>query len=181
LTAGFRWTATPMRPKRQNRHPPSSASQSSLPSPLPHQSSSDNALLSSVTSQAISHHTTCPLSFHFFRPASVLHQPPIASVLQIRIGDAGDCRPLENGSDAGMCSSTAMPWTAWSLTAARTTAKWLVKGPMSSRDYAETVGHIPTGTCSVQKARSRRLIAVSAGQHLCGAPAGIEPATSSLP
>src|SRR5829696_3156316 len=54
-----------MRPKRQNRHPPSLASQSSLPSPLPNQSNSDNALPSSVTLQAISHHPTCPLSYHF--------------------------------------------------------------------------------------------------------------------
>jgi hypothetical protein len=31
---------------------------------------------------------------------------------------------------------------------------------MNSRDYAETVGHILTGTCSVQRARTRRLIAI---------------------
>jgi hypothetical protein len=108
----------------------------------------------------------CPVSSVDIRASG----RPVSVRFRVRIGDVGDSRPLENGSDAGMCSSTAMPWTAWPLTAARTTAKRLVKGPMSSRDYAETVGHIPTGTCSVQKARSRRLIAVSAGQRLCGAP-----------
>jgi hypothetical protein len=102
----------------------------------------------------------CPDAGHAFLTCPVLGQRPASSVhacevhatgvqcpvwtsgrpvsvrFRVRIGDVGDSRPLENGSDAGMCSSTAMPWTAWPLTAARTTAKRLVKGPMSSRDYA---------------------------------------------
>jgi hypothetical protein len=41
---------------------------------------------------------------------------------------------------------------------------------MSSQDEVGTVGRIPTATCSMREARSRRLIAVAAGQSLCGAP-----------
>jgi hypothetical protein len=44
------------------------------------------------------------------------------------------------------------------------------QGAMSKRDEVGIVGHIRAATCSVQQARGRRLIGVSAGQSLCGAP-----------
>ena len=51
-------------------------------------------------------------------------------------------------SRPGMCSSTAMPIDRLATDSGSHDSKAAGQGPMSSRDYAETVGHIPTGTCS---------------------------------